>query len=88
MKSLDPERLIRNCTGPDGRLKLLPVKPAKRQVILAHLAGQFEMDCRYPERAVNEILKRFHDDYCTLRRELVDHGYLDRAGGEYWRASP
>lgn len=84
MKPIDSERLIRSCTGPDGRLKQIPVKAAKKQVILAHLAAQFEPGCRYAEKAVNETLKRFHDDYCTLRRDLVDFRYMERAANEYW----
>jgi hypothetical protein len=27
-----------------------------------------------------------HPDYAALRRYLVDAGFLDRAGGEYWRS--
>jgi hypothetical protein len=41
---------------------------------------------RYGEPEVNELLRRFHDDHATLRRTLVDEGFLDRSGGEYWRA--
>ncbi|CAN5920546.1 hypothetical protein BH23ACT10_BH23ACT10_05690 [soil metagenome] len=41
---------------------------------------------RYGEPEVNELLRRFHDDHATLRRALVDEGFLDRSGGEYWRA--
>jgi hypothetical protein len=41
---------------------------------------------RYRERAVNAILRPFDADVATLRRHLVDEGFLDRAGGEYWRA--
>lgn len=85
LKTLDSETVIQRFTGPDGRLKQIPVKQAKLQIILAHLAAQFEPDRRYPEKAVNERLLRFHDDFCTLRRNLVDGRFLARADGEYWR---
>ncbi|MDP9233795.1 MAG: DUF2087 domain-containing protein, partial [Actinomycetota bacterium] len=39
----------------------------------------------YEEREVNRILKRYHDDYATLRRYLVDEGFLSRDAGKYWR---
>jgi hypothetical protein len=34
---------------------------------------------------VNEILKKHNEDYATLRRELVEMGYLDRKNGVYWK---
>jgi DNA-binding transcriptional ArsR family regulator len=70
----------------DGeRLKEIPANLKKRHVILAWLAGQFEHDTRYPEREVNEIIKRHHPDASALRRELVDHRYMQRENGVYWR---
>ena len=39
-----------------------------------------------PERAVNLIIGKVHGDYATLRRYLVDDGFLERREGFYWRA--
>lgn len=70
----------------DGkRLKEIPANPKKRQVILAWLVERFDRDTRYPEREVNEIIKKHHPDSAALRRELIDHGYMQRADGVYWR---
>jgi hypothetical protein len=85
MRTLDPEKVVRNFLDAEGRLKQIPVKQAKLQIVLAHLAAQFEPGRRYRESEVNEVLKRFHEDFCTLRRNLVDYRHLDRANGEYWR---
>jgi hypothetical protein len=68
------------------RLTELPSQRSKRLVVLERLALEFEPGVRYDEREVTDLLRRFHDDYTTLRRALVDEGLLDRAGGEYWRA--
>lgn len=68
-----------------GRLTGIPVQRTKRLVILDRLAQEFDVGARYPEREVNRILRRFHDDVAALRRFLVDEGFLDRAAGEYWR---
>jgi hypothetical protein len=84
MKELDPTKVLHSFFGPDGRLKQMPVKPAKLAIVLARLAEEFEPGRRYPEKAVNETLLRFHEDFCTLRRSLVDSHLLARAGGEYW----
>jgi hypothetical protein len=49
------------------------------------LAGHFEPGRTYPEREVNEILAGHSEDFATLRRYLVDYGYLARHGGIYQR---
>jgi len=38
-----------------------------------------------PGGEVNLKLRSLHDDYATLRRHLVDEGFLSREHGEYWR---
>ena len=68
----------------DGeRLKEIPANLKKRHVILAWLVGRFDHDTRYHEREVNEIIKRHHPDASALRRELVDHRYMQRENGIY-----
>jgi hypothetical protein len=70
----------------DGeRLKQIPVNRKKRDVVLNWLAEQFEVQMHYPEKAVNETIKRHHEDSATLRRELVDGGWMHRENGVYWR---
>jgi len=71
---------------PHGRLAQMPAQRSKRRVVLDHIARVFEPGVRYAERDVNTLLRAFDDDYATLRRYLVDEGFLARAGGEYWRA--
>jgi len=52
----------------------------------AFLAERFEADRLYDEHEVNAILADDAPDPATLRRLLVDHGYLGRRnGGAYWR---
>lgn len=50
------------------------------------MAQRFEPGERYTERQVNAELSSLYDDTATLRRYLVDEGFLDRADGEYWRS--
>lgn len=69
----------------DGRITAMPAKRSKRLVLLDHVAGLFEIGVYYREQDVNSILRTVIDDYVTLRRCLVDEGFLDRAKGEYWR---
>jgi hypothetical protein len=70
---------------PDGRLDRLPSARSKRLVVLDQIARVFEPGVRYPEPDVNAMLTAFHDDYASLRRHLVDEGFLSREAGTYWR---
>jgi hypothetical protein len=69
----------------DGRLLQIPAARGKRRVVLEHLAACFEPGVRYPEAAVNAILRAWYPDYAALRRYLVDEELLTRDSGEYWR---
>jgi hypothetical protein len=85
---LDPDRqraAVLRAFVRDGRLIQLPVARAKRRVILEHIAACFEPGIRYPERAVDAILRAWYDDYVTIRRYLIDEDMLARENGLYWR---
>ena len=71
---------------PDGRLKDLPMQNKKLMVILRHVQQVFEPGTRYPEKQVNEMLRRFHEDTASLRRYLVDNRMVQRENGIYWRS--
>lgn len=67
--------------GP--RLRSIPARRKARVSVLFELLRGFEADRDYPEREVNAILGRAHEDVASLRRELVDYGFLEREGGVY-----
>jgi len=70
----------------DGRITMVPAKRTCRRLLLDQVAQAFEPGRKYPEPVVNEILKAIFDDYCALRRYLVDEAFLSRtAAGIYWR---
>ena len=67
----------------DGTLKQIPAQRRKRVFVLQHLMEQFAPRTEYSEKSVNEMLKRAHPDFATLRRELVDYGFMTRENGIY-----
>ena len=68
----------------DGeRLKQIPAQRKKRVIVLRHLLMRFASDRDYREPEVNDILKAANEDYATLRRELVDYGFMTRDKGIY-----
>jgi hypothetical protein len=71
----------------NGVMTIFPAKRKKQLVLLRWLATLFEADKLYTEPEVNTVLKRVYtEDFVTLRRDLVDMGYLrrERGGGKYW----
>jgi hypothetical protein len=70
----------------DGLLVSMPRRRAKRLVLLDAIAQAFAPGRHYTEAEVNETLRAIYPDFATLRRYLVDEGFLDRDAGEYWRS--
>ncbi len=68
-----------------GKLKAIPAQRKKERIILEVIAQAFEYDRMYSEREVNIIIADFHDDFCTIRRDMISEQLLDRKGMEYWR---
>jgi hypothetical protein len=84
----DSERKVLQTFIKEDRLVSFPASEKKYLVILRWLTNQFEEGVQYPEKQVNEILKRHNEDYATLRRDLIDFGFMKREKGIYWRVTP
>lgn len=67
------------------RLEKLPAQQKKRLIVLEQFAGRFEPERRYSEQEVTGLIMPLFDDYCTVRRLLVDEGMIRREGATYWR---
>lgn len=69
----------------DGeRLLSIPAQHSKRLVVLRQLAETvFERKRRYPEKEVNQLLAVRHPDAASLRRYLVDEGFMTRKQSIY-----
>ena len=82
----DDERVVLSRFFHGRTLHEVPGNRAKRLIVLERLALEFDVGRRYSEREVNAILGEFNPDWSTLRRALVDEGFLDRDQNEYWRS--
>jgi DNA-binding HxlR family transcriptional regulator len=80
-------KVIEDFSRKDGSLKTIPAQRKKLEAILRYVVKAFEVNKRYSEKQVNEILGRYHEDTASLRRELVGYGLMKRegGGGDYWR---
>ena len=61
-----------------GRLTQIPTQRKKREIVLYEILLQFEIGREYDEKEVNEIILRYHDDFCTIRREMIAFGMMTR----------
>ena len=71
-----------------GKLKSIPAQRKKRRIVLEKIVECFTYDRTYDEREVNLIIADFHDDFCTLRREMIMEGLMERDHQTYWRVAP
>lgn len=68
-----------------GRLKAIPSQRKKERICLEEIAKAFEIGRPYEEKALNEIIQRYFDDYCTIRRDMIGEGIMTREGTIYTR---
>ncbi|MBK1810736.1 DUF2087 domain-containing protein [Clostridium sp. YIM B02505] len=71
------------------RLRVFPVREEKRKALLPRFADLFEPDKAYTEAEVKKIIQTIYEDDATIRRYLVDYGYLARPndGSKYYKNS-
>jgi excisionase family DNA binding protein len=69
----------------DGKFEVFPAQYKRRKYIIEYILKQFELNKVYLEKEVNEIISRFHEDYCRVRRDFVDEGMMNRQNGKYRR---
>ncbi|PGM55653.1 metalloregulator ArsR/SmtB family transcription factor [Bacillus sp. AFS053548] len=75
--------IINNFFTQEGKLKIYPAQRKKKLVVLAHMIKGLEFGRVYQEKEINEYLKEFHEDYATLRRELIMCQYMYRENNQY-----
>ncbi len=68
-----------------GKLRAIPVQRKKKLICYERIAEQFELGKVYEEKELNAIISPIHEDYCTIRRDMISEGILKRDGGRYVR---
>lgn len=80
---VERQKVIDNFFMSDGRLKHLPAQRKKKLIVLEHMLKGLQKGKKYEEKELNEYIKKFHDDYATIRRELIINNYMYRENGIY-----
>lgn len=75
--------ILHNFFTKDGKLKTYPAQRKKKLVVLSHMVKGLKFGRVYQEKEINEYLKQYHEDYATLRRELIMCQYMYRENNQY-----
>lgn len=69
-----------------GALKSYPSKEKKKIIVLEEIVKNFSKGKTYSEKEINRVLKRIYEDYATIRRALVEYGFIERKKdcSSYW----
>ncbi len=79
-------QVIQNYINEDGSLKSYPSKEKKKIIVLEQIMRSFTTGKVYSEKEINRILSRVYEDYATVRRALIEYGFLSRSNDckSYW----
>ena len=81
----EKQKVLNAFIGKDGKVSQLPAQQKKRLYLLEHFVEALEVGRKYEEKEINEYIKRFHDDYATVRREFIIHQFMFRENSIYER---
>ncbi|BDG37182.1 DUF2087 domain-containing protein [Saccharococcus caldoxylosilyticus] len=82
-KAAERQKVIENFFTSDGRLKNIPAQRKKKLIVLEHMLKGLQPGKQYTEKEINEHIKKFHEDYATIRREWIMNNYMYRENGIY-----
>lgn len=81
--AMKTQAVVNNFMEADGTLKHLPSQRKKKIIILKHLINGLERGKKYPEKEINEYIKKFHPDFATIRREFIINHFMYRENNIY-----
>ena len=64
--------------GFDKQIDIFPSKEKKKLIILQQICKRFEPQRMYTEKEVNELLKPSYHDHVSIRRYLIEYGFMER----------
>lgn len=77
------EKVIKTFIKKNKLIKL-PVQHKKKLIILNEFKRLFKPNTKYKEEDINHLIQTIYDDYCTIRRLLIEEGIMIRDKQLYW----
>ena len=75
----DKEKTIKTYMKENGSLKQFPAKEKKKIILLREIMKNFQPNRDYDENEVNQVLEGIYSDFPTLRRALIEYGFMERS---------
>ncbi|WP_445488599.1 DUF2087 domain-containing protein [Niallia sp. 03133] len=76
-------KIIQNFFTADGKLKNIPAQRKKKLIVFRHIIRGLSAGQKYEEKAINEYIQQFFDDYATIRREFIINHFMYRENNVY-----
>ncbi|AGK99428.1 DUF2087 domain-containing protein [Clostridium pasteurianum] len=78
--------VIKTYIDENGALINYPAREKKKIIVLQEIVKNFSKGKIYSEKEINRILKRIYEDYATIRRALIEYGFIERTNdcSNYW----
>ncbi|RIW30167.1 DUF2087 domain-containing protein [Bacillus salacetis] len=85
MEKIQKERqkVLNNFFTAEGKLAQIPAQRKKKLFIFEHIIQGLRPGVKYEEKEINDYIKKFHEDYATIRREFIINHYMYRENGIY-----
>ncbi|MBU9711438.1 DUF2087 domain-containing protein [Evansella tamaricis] len=82
----EQDKILNTYLTEEGIVKQFPSKEKRKIVILKYILSAFKQEINYSEREVNETIKKYYDDFVTIRRYFIEYGFMkrNRDGSAYW----
>ncbi len=78
------ERKVLRTFFDGSRLVAIPTQRKKKTMVFEEILRRLPRRKEYVERELSRFIETIHSDFCTIRREFVMGGYMDRADNRYW----
>ncbi|WP_238906937.1 DUF2087 domain-containing protein [Clostridium sp. YIM B02506] len=80
------ESVIKAYFDENGAIKTYPAREKKKIIVLSEITKNFTKGKKYTEKEINRVLKRIYEDNATLRRAMVEYGFIERSKdcSSYW----
>lgn len=62
----------------DGKITQIPAQKQKRWIVFEQILNEFEFGKDYAEKEVNEIIQKYHEDHCSIRRSFIEERVMNR----------
>lgn len=77
------KRRVLNAFFDGPTLKSIPAQRRKKEIVFEEILRRLPDRSSFKEATLNQLIKKIHPDFCTIRREFIMGRYMDRQDRVY-----